>query len=155
MTTMGMASLSLLLTLLVLNLHHQVPDRRISPRMRTVMFGIMAKLLGLKDTHVRFSPNVNKIAPEDSQTPVVVLDDETTVISDKQSNNMNVKGREEKEVCEAVIREEWVAAARVLDRVFLYIFLLIIVTLIVILLGVYPATKPPLTGPIGVSSTAT
>ena len=174
MCTIGMSALSLFGTLVVLNIHHQSTHKPMSDGMRTAIFGILAKCVGLGDLNTYHAPGISYItnAPDDNaeQIPKPMTNNQYTLppnssatkgvnsfhgLSDELTglpvlvnklDTLVTKVREDD--VEGSRRQEWVSAARVLDRFLLYIFLVITVTVAVTLLGVYPANRPEITGPI-------
>ena len=171
MCTMGMSALSLLMSLVVLNVHHKFPNKPMSPVMRKVVFRVIGPCVGLNDTSKEYSPKKSqKVSPDEkrdlmSQTTISSVISTSEKLKSERNNehegdtqqkqNRGVLSRldvlvnkvngDDDDECR---RQEWVAAGKILDRLLLYIFLLVTVLLTVILLGIYPATKDELSGPI-------
>jgi len=55
MITMGLSALSILMTLVVLNLHHKSVEKTISSTGRNILFGYIAPAIGMKDTGKKYA----------------------------------------------------------------------------------------------------
>ena len=168
MCTMGMSALSLLMSLVVLNVHHKFPNKSMSRGMRKVVFRVIGPCVGLNKTSNEYSPKKSqKVSPEDFASQTTISSVISTSDKLKRELNTGWKNESQQEMIKSLFnrldvlvskvkvdheeesrRQEWVAAAKILDRLLLYIFLLVTVLLTIVLLGVYPATKAELSGPI-------
>ncbi|KAK3588798.1 hypothetical protein CHS0354_012011 [Potamilus streckersoni] len=167
--TMGMTSLSIILTVFVLQLHHVGPHQRGVPRwLRILSYDIMSNLLCMRpkvnpfmftynrirrdemtmssfaDTYADNPPNCNGGVTQSSQHmqhEKIIDIDET---QEKITNHLkHLVSKQDYEEHHQDIVNEWRFVATIMDRFLFWIFLLASVLSSVVILVIVPMRKPP------------
>ncbi len=141
---MGISTLSVVVSIIVLYLHHKEPGTRAPRWLRRSAFGGLAKALCMRESIPEYTDD--KVAPakpegtmepEDLEDPVKppislaaqVEPDELKVYLRYLTEKMRTKDEED------AILEEWRAVARIIDRVLFWICFIVVVIVVIVLMS--------------------
>ena len=160
MSVLTLTSLSLITTVLVVNIHHRQPPVSMPRALRFLVFRIIARVVCLHK-QVSTTMSQNEVKPSDQP---IANENSSISIDTTRSNKMNnvrmerasLEGKleafQEDMLCalkqlfdERARREtedsgsdQWKLLAKILDRLFLILFLISVVVVNVVLIGIYP-----------------
>jgi hypothetical protein len=143
---MGQTTVSLIVTVIILNIYHRAPHKPVPPRVKRAVFGPVTTMLCMRG-ELNIMPTTAKVSPtkHDDTSLAFALDNgirmqEIDVVNDKGvlptqdaiPNDVIIYirwliSRAQEQEVEDKNKSEWIALAKVLDRFMLYIFLILAV----------------------------
>ncbi|ELT93061.1 hypothetical protein CAPTEDRAFT_146658, partial [Capitella teleta] len=138
--TMAITTLSMVLTVFVLNLHYVSGERPVPRWIRRLVLHYIGHLLGISGRKDEFRPQPTPSAV----TVQTELNGEHNIVASASSTLLQLKSKASEERAPDYTKD-WKLVAEVLDRLFFWLFLLAI--LITTLILFHPLTDPSITAP--------